>query len=131
MYCRLSRFITVFLLVLFLVGICHAEVEVGVDAQMEGEVEVEVTADCNVENGECANPEASSNPAEDEVVVEASEVVESTVAEDPHCPSREYVIKCAGIYLDTNQNGKLEREELQLAIDKLPWYSRGTSENLK
>jgi len=55
----------------------------------------------------------------------ASETVQQVVKEDPKCPSREHVIQCAGEYLDTNGNGLLEREELETAIDKLPWLSRG------
>lgn len=42
--------------------------------------------------------------------------------EDPKCPSRRHIIQCAGQYLDTNNNGKLDRSELQAAIDSLPWY---------
>jgi hypothetical protein len=40
---------------------------------------------------------------------------------DPNCPDREHIIRCAEVYLDTNNNGKLDRSELQGAIDKLPW----------
>ena len=60
--------------------------------------------------GECANPDVVAAPKE-----------------DPNCPSREHVIKCAGETLDANKNRKLDREELQGAIDLLPWYSRGKS----
>lgn len=45
--------------------------------------------------------------------------------EDPNCPSRSHIIRCAGKYLDTNQNQKLERSELETAINTLPWYARG------
>lgn len=45
--------------------------------------------------------------------------------EDPNCPSRHHVILCAEKYLDTNRNRKLDRSELQTAIDNLPWWSRG------
>jgi hypothetical protein len=71
---------------------------------------------CNAENCEaetCANPDASDS--EESVAKEP---------EDPNCPSRPYIIRCAGEYLDTNKNGKLDRGELQSAIDSLPWYSR-------
>ena len=57
---------------------------------------------------ECANPDAGC-----------------TTEEDPSCPSRPHIIRCAGKYLDTNQNKKLERSELEAAINSLPWYSRG------
>mmetsp|Transcript_118936 Transcript_118936/g.333118 ORF Transcript_118936/g.333118 Transcript_118936/m.333118 type:complete len:158 (+) Transcript_118936:48-521(+) len=102
MSARLSRFLAVLLLALLLVsGHCNAETE----TDTEG-------GDCITETdgGECANPDAE---------------VPDVTPEDPNCPSRDYVIRCSGIYLDTNQNGKLERKELQAAIDKLPWYGRG------
>jgi hypothetical protein len=57
--------------------------------------------ECGVE-GECADPNA--------VVI------------DPNGPDRDHVVRCAGKYLDKNQNGKLDRHELQGAIDELPWY---------
>ena len=68
------------------------------------------------DEGECAagQEESCANP-------EVARVAEG----DPNCPAREYVIQCAGEYLDTNKNGKLERAELQTAIEKLPWYARG------
>lgn len=67
---------------------------------------------------ECANPEECAN---------LDAVADDTGAadEDPSCPSRPHIIRCAGHYLDVNKNNKLERSELQDAIDKLPWYSRG------
>ena len=64
--------------------------------------------DCTAGDGECANPDAVE-------------------AEDPNCPSRSHVIRCAEQYLDTNRNGKLDRVELESAIDQLPWYGKGTS----
>jgi hypothetical protein len=57
--------------------------------------------ECAVE-GECADPNA--------VVI------------DPNCPDRDHVVRCAGKFLDKNQNGFLERSELQGVIDELPWY---------
>lgn len=62
---------------------------------------------------ECVNPES----------VVTSDAVKAAATEDvdPKCPSREHVIACAGKYLDTNGNGKLERAELQSGIDSLPW----------
>mmetsp|Transcript_6383 Transcript_6383/g.6059 ORF Transcript_6383/g.6059 Transcript_6383/m.6059 type:complete len:142 (-) Transcript_6383:217-642(-) len=48
-----------------------------------------------------------------------------STAEDPSCPSRPHIIRCAGKYLDTNKNKLLERKELETAIDTLPWYGRG------
>ena len=63
---------------------------------------------CATEEGECANPDAPE-----------------AVEEDPNCPSRELIIRCAGKHLDANKNGKLDRDELENAIDSLPWYARG------
>ena len=63
---------------------------------------------CSSGEGECANPDASES-----------------IEEDPNCPSRELIIRCAGKHLDVNKNGKLDRVELQNAIDSLPWYARG------
>lgn len=47
------------------------------------------------------------------------------VAEDPKCPSRPHIVRCAQAHLDTNKNDMLERVELESAIDSLPWYARG------
>jgi len=66
--------------------------------------------------------------AEDVVTMDADTETATTTTidsdvdgEKPNCPSREYVIRCSGEYLDTNKNGLLERTELQAAIDALPW----------
>eukprot|EP00560_Eucampia_antarctica_P006671 CAMPEP_0197823484 /NCGR_PEP_ID=MMETSP1437-20131217/839_1 /TAXON_ID=49252 ORGANISM="Eucampia antarctica, Strain CCMP1452" /NCGR_SAMPLE_ID=MMETSP1437 /ASSEMBLY_ACC=CAM_ASM_001096 /LENGTH=150 /DNA_ID=CAMNT_0043422689 /DNA_START=36 /DNA_END=488 /DNA_ORIENTATION=+ len=48
-----------------------------------------------------------------------------SACEDPKCPSRPHIIRCAAAYLDTDGNNKLERSELEYAINLLPWYSRG------
>lgn len=70
-------------------------------------------------SGECAMNEAV-------ITSDGSDVAASIDNnDDPSCPSRNYVIKCAGEHLDTNNNGLLERAELQAAIDALPWFSRG------
>ena len=64
------------------------------------------TEECGGEGeGECANPDV--------------------LVEDPNCPSRDLIIRCAGKHLDTNGNGKLDRPELEMAIASLPWYARG------
>jgi len=72
---------------------------------------------CASGEGECANPDVAATDAA--AAAAAAEPV------DPNCPSRDVIIRCAGKYLDTNQNGKLDRPELQGAIDSLPWYARG------
>lgn len=71
---------------------------------------------------------AASSPAV--VVVDAARdcaAGDDTCAakEDPKCPSRPHIIRCASAHLDLNKNGKLEKEELQTAIDALPWLARG------
>jgi hypothetical protein len=66
-----------------------------------------------------------SNLAVDSSFAETkSEGLEKNKSEpiDKNCPNRNHIIKCAGKYLDTDQDGKLSRNELQTAIDKLPWY---------
>lgn len=68
---------------------------------------------------ECANPGENGECLAEEKI----EVIEEEI--DPKCPSRPHIIRCAAHYLDVNHNGKLERQELSDAIDKLPWYSRG------
>jgi hypothetical protein len=40
---------------------------------------------------------------------------------DKNCPDRGHIIRCSGEYLDSNKNGKLDRVELDAAIDSLPW----------
>ncbi len=71
---------------------------------------------CSSEEGECANPDVVAEEVAEEVVA---------VEEDPNCPSRDLIIRCAGKHLDVNQNGKLDRNELEHVIDSLPWYARG------
>ena len=44
--------------------------------------------------------------------------------EDPKCPSRPHVIRCAAKYLGTNHNGALEREELESVMNSVPWLLR-------
>lgn len=70
---------------------------------------------------ECANPGENGECIATETTQE--EVIEEEI--DPSCPSRPHIIRCAAHYLDTNHNNKLERSELEDAIAKLPWYSRG------
>lgn len=76
-------------------------------------------------DGECATSGECPNPEAQEVAEEVVEEVVAPEAGDPQCPTRAHVVYCAGKHLDTNQNGKLDRPELESAIDKLPWYGRG------
>jgi hypothetical protein len=72
---------------------------------------VEISADGSIQ--EAAVDEAEIPPAPEKPVI------------DPKCPDRDHIIRCAGAYLDTNKNNKLDRSELQAAIDSLPWYAQG------
>lgn len=76
------------------------------------------------EVGECINPDAVAQE-------EAGEPNETTSTpdeeSDPKCPSLIHVIKCAGEYLDKNQNRLMKRSELQSAINKNPGGARVSS----
>ena len=72
---------------------------------------VEAAEKCDDAEETCANPDATA-AAEEE-------------PENPACPSRPHIIRCAAAHLDVNENNKLEREELQGAIDSLPFLARG------
>jgi hypothetical protein len=50
--------------------------------------------------------------------------VEDPVVIDKNCPDRGHIIRCTGETLDLNKNGKLDRVELDSAINSLPWYVR-------
>jgi hypothetical protein len=126
------------LLLVLLAGYCHAEAA-EVECTAEGDcanTDADVHDNAPVEN--VPEPDVSEETAAEENAAEAvaeetpdepaeTSREDSTIAppEDPNCPSREYVIRCAGEYLDTNKNGKLDRNELQTVIDNLPWYARG------
>lgn len=76
--------------------------------------------ECANTDEECKNPEVATSDDVDDAAV-----ADDGIKEDPSCPSRPHIIQCAAQYLDTNDNNKLEREELEHAIGNLPWYSRG------
>jgi len=84
-------------------------------------------AECEVgEDGQCLGGGGGGGaPKEAEVVVEDPEPPISEAQTDDTCPDREHIIKCAGANLDRNENGKLDRVELDDAIKSLPWYGRG------
>ena len=77
--------------------------------------------------GECANPDATSGVTSDvHVNVEAASIESSSPEpQDPKCPSRPHIIRCAAMHLDSNRNNKLDRPELEHAIDQLSWLARG------
>jgi hypothetical protein len=73
---------------------------------------------------ECGKDDESCKaPVDEEPIVSAKE--EEMVVEDPKCPSRPHVVRCAAKYLDTDQNGALEREELDSAVKNVSWIVRG------
>jgi hypothetical protein len=53
------------------------------------------------------------------------EAIKDPVVIDKNCPDRGHIIRCTGATLDLNKNGKLDRVELDSAINSLPWYARG------
>ena len=77
---------------------------------------VEAAEKCDGAEETCANPDAPA--AADEEAVEKEPA-------DPACPSRPHIIRCAAAHLDLNKNKMLEREELQDAINSLPFLARG------
>mmetsp|Transcript_11461 Transcript_11461/g.25175 ORF Transcript_11461/g.25175 Transcript_11461/m.25175 type:complete len:175 (+) Transcript_11461:94-618(+) len=83
--------------------------DVAAEANVEEAVEADGDAgkECSADDSSCITPE------------------EEPSAEDPKCPSRPHVIRCAAKYLDTNQNGALEREELDSAMGEVSWIVRG------
>ena len=98
------------------------------DAAAEATVEeVEVSSDGGDAAKECAADDSTciSPPAEEEEEKEVPVVAAAVEEEDPKCPSRPHVIRCAAKYLDTNNNGALEREELDTAMGNVSWIVRG------
>jgi hypothetical protein len=100
-----------------------------IDVNADGEVKVvsaaipEVVV-CNDDGGdescvpELVDDSAMFVAADEVIVVEEEE-------EDPKCPSRPHIIRCAAKYLDTNDNGALERTELDDAMAQVSWIVRG------
>jgi hypothetical protein len=94
----------------------------------------EVVADakeCTADDETCISPEEETivPPVEEEETTEESTTTTTTETtsegeEDPACPSRPHVIRCAAKYLDTNQNGALEKSELETAMNTVPWILR-------
>ena len=70
------------------------------------------TSECSTP-GECTNPEA-------EVIADVP-----PKPEDPLCPSRDLIVRCTAKTLDLNGDKKIDRSELEGAINRLPWYAKG------
>mmetsp|Transcript_4082 Transcript_4082/g.8987 ORF Transcript_4082/g.8987 Transcript_4082/m.8987 type:complete len:202 (-) Transcript_4082:355-960(-) len=105
----------------------ETKVEEAIEAAVDEDVgdNVDAGEECATD-GSCAPEEsapAEAVPAE-ETPAEAAPA-EAVEEEDPKCPSRPHVIRCAAKYLDTNQNGALEREELDTAMGSVSWILRG------
>ena len=75
--------------------------------------------------GECANTDNSSGADDIDFAIATESSSTPELPQDPKCPSRPHIIRCAAKYLDTNLNNKLDRWELVHAIDQLPWLARG------
>jgi hypothetical protein len=78
--------------------------------------------ECEVgEDGSCLHAETVQTGHETTETTE--KIVENTTIEiDKNCPDRGHIIRCTGAHLDLNKNGKLDRDELDSAIQSLPWY---------
>jgi len=87
------------------------------DTNAEAKVEEAIESKDGDAGKECAADDASCKPAVEETVTEEEE--------DPKCPSRPHIIKCAAKYLDTNNNDLLERSELDAAMGEVHWLARG------
>ena len=89
------------------------------------ETNPEIVVDAN--DGDAGKECAADDCAEENASSEESETTtnETSEEEDTNCPSRPHVIRCAAKYLDANQNGKLEKEELDNVMKKVPWLLRG------
>ena len=75
--------------------------------------------ECEVgEDGSCLNSEYTTVPNRHET----TEPTEKPIIDiDKNCPDRGHIIRCTGAHLDLNKNGKLDRDELDIAIQSLPW----------
>ena len=74
---------------------------------------VATTEECEVgPDGEClAAPQDDMSAGADEAATEEAVPIASGEMDDK-CPDRDHIVRCAGAYLDSNGNGKLDREEL-------------------
>ena len=110
----------------------HADESAAAAAATTEEVVADNAAkECTTDDETCISPEEETivPPVEEEETTEESTTTTTTKTtseeeEDPACPSRPHVIRCAAKYLDTNQNGALEKSELETAMNTVPWILR-------
>mmetsp|Transcript_12010 Transcript_12010/g.16798 ORF Transcript_12010/g.16798 Transcript_12010/m.16798 type:complete len:177 (-) Transcript_12010:1092-1622(-) len=116
------RFMKLFVFALvLLLAVSHGAAEEGQDCAAAGDC---INPDAGVEETGEEEPVDAEEETVEEVAVSDSEE-EEKIPEDPGCPSRPHIIRCAAAHLDINKNNKLDRKELQDAIDSLPWLARG------
>ena len=78
--------------------------------------------ECEVgDDGSCLTTDSVSVPTH-ETTETAAKMDGPKIEIDKNCPDRGHIIRCTGAHLDLNQNGKLDRDELDSAIQSLPWY---------
>ena len=100
------------------------DAEVAVEADEDPAAEAKVVD--AIESAVDDEGDAGKECAADDCADGTSSSSDSTekAEEDPKCPSRPHVIRCAAKYLDTNQNGALEKEELENAMNDVSWILR-------
>ncbi|KAL3758445.1 hypothetical protein ACHAWU_003614 [Discostella pseudostelligera] len=105
-------------------------VAVASDADIAAEVVVEEAIEAAIDNDNDAGKECAADDCANPSVLGEEPVVDAATTseeegEDAKCPSRPHVIRCAAKHLDTNQNGALERDELENAMKNVSWIVRG------
>ena len=107
-----------YLLILSAIALASQQVVLADEACCDGDGDAEAKVEEAIESNECSADDNDCKPA-----VEGT--VETEEEEDPKCPSRPHIIKCAAKYLDTNNNNLLERSELDAAMGEVHWLARG------
>lgn len=82
--------------------------------------DADAAKECAADDTTCITPDAEPVAA----VAEEPPAAAAAAEEDPKCPSRPHIIRCAAKYLDTNQNGALEKSELETAMNSVSWILR-------
>lgn len=78
--------------------------------------------ECEVgEDGSCLNTDHTKVPNTHVTSDTTEKIDEPNIEIDKNCPDRGHIIRCTGAHLDLNKNGKLDRDELDSAIQSLPW----------